>query len=181
MINIKHTLFIVLGLLIVTVVFIALKLNTATAAKTSTKKDGKKFNDWVVQCAPKDEKKKTSEYCLLTQQVNITQENEQKPLALFQLGYFGPEKELKMVQTLPLGVRLGTGTAIISSKKLIAPGAYTVCTQTGCQAIAPISDTDLKTLISTKEAAIAFMNSEGQQLTLPVSVTGMEKGLQYIK
>lgn len=176
-INIKQVSFVVLGLVIVTVIFALSKLNIATAAK----KDGKKFGDWIVSCTPENKKTKTPEVCLLSQQLNLTQEDKQQPIALFQVGYLGAEKELKMIQTLPLGVRLEAGTSIISSKKLIAPGKYTTCTQAGCQAVATISDADLKTLTSTKENSVAFMNLEGKQLTLPISIKGLEKGLKYIK
>lgn len=176
-INIKQVSFVIIGLVIVTIIFGLSKFNIATAAK----KDGKKFGDWVVSCTPGNKETKTPEVCLLSQQLNLTQEDKQQPIALFQVGYLGPEKELKMIQTLPLGVRLEAGTSIISSKKLIAPGKYTTCTQAGCQAVASISDADLKTLTSTKENSVAFMNLEGKQLTLPISIKGIEKGLKYIK
>lgn len=176
-INIKQISFVILGLVIVTALFAISRLNVATAAK----KDGKQFDDWVVTCTPEDEKTKSPEVCLLSQQLNITQDDKQQPLALFQIGYFGKEKELKMIQTLPLGLRLEAGTSIISSKKLIAPGKYTTCTQAGCQAVATITDADLKTLTSTQENSVAFMNLEGKQISWPISVKGLEKGLQYIK
>ena len=51
----------------------------------------------------------------------------------------------------------------ISSKKMIAPGKYTTCTQSGCQAVASISDTNLKTLISTK-ASRMFYASNGEPI-----------------
>ena len=176
--NIKQVTFVLLGLVVVTAIFAFSKLNSATAAK----KDGKKFDDWVVSCTPENKKTKTLELCLLSQQLNLTQEDKtQKPIALFQIGYLGSKKELKMIQTLPLGVRLEAGTSIISSKKLIAPGKYVTCTQAGCQAISLISDSDLNTLTSTKENSLAFMNLEGKQVALPISVKGLTKGLMYIK
>ena len=169
--------FVILGLVIISAIFALTKLNIATAAK----KDGKNFGDWVVSCTPKNEETKTPESCLLTQQVNITQEDKQQPIALFQIGYFGSEKELKLIQTLPLGVRLEAGTSIISSKKLIAPGKYTTCLNSGCNAVAPISEDDLKTMLANAENSIAFMNLEGKQIALPLSVKGLEKGLAFIK
>jgi len=120
--------------------------------------------------------------CLLNQQINVTQEDKtQQPVALFQIGYFGPKQELKLIQTLPLGVRIEAGTSIISSKKLIAPGKYTTCIAGGCQAVVPISNADLKALLSNSENVVAFMNLEGKQLSLPISIKGLEEGLSYIK
>jgi invasion protein IalB len=173
----KQIAFVILGLVLVTAIFAFSKLNSATAAKT----DGKKFEDWTVSCTPKDDKNNTPEICLLNLQLNITQEDKQQPIALFQIGYFGENKELKIIQTLPLGVRLEAGTSIISSKKLIAPGKYSTCTQAGCQAVAAISDAALETLTSTEENSVVFINLEGKQLTLPLSVKGLSKGLKYIK
>jgi len=176
--NTKQIAFVVIGLLIVSAVFTFSKLNMASAAKT----DGKKFDDWMVSCKPADEKTNTPEMCLLNQQVNVTQEDKtQQPMALYQIGYFGPQKELKLIQTLPLGIRIEAGTSIISSKKLIAPGKYTTCIASGCQAVVPLSDADLKALLSNSENAVAFMNLEGKQLTLPLSIKGLEEGLNYIK
>ena len=176
--NVKKISFVVFGLIIITAIFAFTQSNIATAAK----KNGKKFSDWSVSCTPADAKTKTPQACLLNQQVNVTQkDNKQQPLALFQIGYFGPKKELKLIETLPLGVRLEAGTSIISSKKLIIPGTYSTCLNSGCQAIASISDSDLKTLLANKENTVAFMNLEGEQLTLPISVKGLKKGLDYIK
>ncbi len=169
--------FVAIGLVIVTVVFTFSKLNIASAART----DGKKFEDWLVSCSPADEKTNTPEICLLNQQINITQEDKQQPVALFQIGYFGPDKELKLIETLPLGIRIEAGTSIISSKKLIAPGKYTTCIAGGCQAVVPLSDADIKALLSNSDNVVAFMNLEGKQLTLPISIKGLEEGLRYIK
>lgn len=176
--NAKQLTFVILGLLIVTAVFTFSKLNVASAAKT----DGKKFGDWQVACTPADEKTKTPEVCMLNQQINVTQEDKtQQPVALFQIGYFGPKQELKLIQTLPLGVRIEAGTSIISSKKLIAPGKYTTCIAGGCQAVVSLSNADLKALFSNSENVVAFMNLEGKQLSLPISIKGLEEGLNYLK
>jgi invasion protein IalB len=175
--NIKQISFVLFGLIIITAIFALTRLGTATAAK----QDGKKFDDWNVSCTPKDDKNETPETCMLTQQLNISQDDKQQPIALFQIGYFGEKKELKLVQTLPLGVSIQAGTSIISSKNLIAPGKYTTCLNNGCNAVASISDADLKTLLSNKDNSVAFMNLEGKQITLPLSIKGLEQGLKYIK
>ena len=176
-VNIKQVSFIVLGLIIVTVFFGLSQLGTATAAK----QDGKKFDDWNVSCTAKDDAVKTPEICILTQQLNISKDDKQQPIALFQIGYFGPKKELKLIQTLPLGINIQAGTSIVSSKNLISPGQYTTCVNSGCNAVASISDADLKTLLSNQDNAVAFMNLEGKQITLPLSTKGLEEGLKYIK
>ena len=175
--NIKQVVFVIVGLVIITAIFALTKLNTASADK----KDGTKFEDWVVACTPKNDETKTPETCVLSQQINITKDDKQQPIALFQIGYLGPKKELQLVQVLPLGINIEAGTSIISSKKLIAPGKYKTCLENGCTAVASISDADLKALFANGENSVAFMNLKGEQITLPMSVKGLEKGLNYIK
>lgn len=176
-INIKQISFVLFGLVFITVIFLLSKQNIATAAK----KDGKKFDDWIVSCTAKNDKNKTPRICLLTQQLNITQDDKPQPIALFQIGYFGEKKELKLIETLPLGVNIQAGTSIISSKKLISPGKYTTCLSSGCNAVASISEADLKILLSNKDNDIAFIDIEGKQVTFPFSTKGLKQGLKYIK
>ncbi len=80
-----------------------------------------------------------------------------------------------------IGIRLDSGTSIISSKKLITPGKFTVCNQSGCQSISDISEEDLKTILNTTENTVAFMNTEGKQVGIPFSIKGLSEGLKYIK
>lgn len=175
--NVKQAIFVVIGLAIISAVFIFTKPNSVEASK----QEGKKFDDWVVSCSKPDEKTKTPQLCFLIQQVNITKEDKQELIAIYQIGYFGSNKELKMIQTLPLGIRIEAGTSIVVSKNLVAPGKYSTCTALGCQAVAAISDADLKTILGSKEANLVFMNLDGQQVPLPLSTKGLEEGLKYIK
>ena len=181
-INIKQTIFIITGLAIISIAFLFSRLNYVQAAK----KEGTKFDDWVVTCLPKDAKNASSEQdCFLTQQVTTQQKDEkqkdvQQILAIYQIGY-GKDKVLRMIQILPLGVALQAGTSIVNSKNLIAPGKFTTCTQAGCQAIVVISDEDLKKILTNSENAVAFMNGEGKQVNLPLSNKGLQNGLDYLK
>jgi len=87
----RHMLFVILGIVAILVLFIFTKFNEATAAK----KDGTKFDDWTVACTAKNDETKTPEFCTLTQEVTLTQDDKQQTVALFQIGYFGEKKELK--------------------------------------------------------------------------------------
>ncbi len=175
--NVKRLAFVFLGLAIISIVFILMKHNSVEASS----KNGKKFEDWTVQCNKVDDKENSQEVCLLTQQINVTQDDKQQPLALYQIGYIGPKRELKMIQMLPLGVRLDAGTSIVSSKNLIAPGKFTICNQSGCQAVADISDADLKTIVNNNENTVVFMNAESKTISMPMSIKGLEKGLNFLK
>lgn len=144
-------------------------------------KDGKAFSDWVVKCTTSTDKK---QICFLQQSLNSTKDDKQQLLAMYQVGYFGSGKtrSLKMIQTIPTDVSITPGTSIISSKKLVAPGKYVSCTKDSCQAIADISDNDLKTILSSgSNPIVGFMNSVGQQVNLPFSTKGLEEGLKALK
>ncbi len=175
--GVQKLIFVFLGLVTMLCIFLLSKSTHVQASQ----KDGKKFEDWSVNCNKEDPKANISSVCLLSQQINITQDNTQQPLALYQIGYIGPQKELKLIITLPLGVRLDAGTSIISSKKLIAPGKFTVCTQSGCQAVSPVSEEDIKNILSSTDSTIAFMNMEGKQVAIPFSTKGLAEGLKFIK
>jgi invasion protein IalB len=175
--SVKKLIFVFSGLAVIVSAFLLTKSTYVQASQ----KDGKKFDDWSVSCTKEDTTTKVPSVCFLSQQVNITQDNVQQPLALYQIGYIGPKKELKLITTLPLGIRLDSGTSIISSKKLIAPGKFTVCTGSGCQAVSNLSEEDVKNILNTTENTIAFMNTEGKQITIPFSPKGLAEGLKYIK
>ena len=175
--SIQKLIFVFLGLAVIVAVFLLTKSTYVQASQ----KDGKKFDDWSVSCTKEDSKASIPAVCLLSQQINVTQDNTQQPLALYQIGYIGAQKELKLISTLPLGVRVDAGTSIISSNKLIVPGKFTVCTQSGCQAVADLSEEDLKTLLNSTENTVAFMNIEGKQVAIPFSTKGLAEGLKFIK
>ncbi len=178
-INVKQIFFVLTGLAIVTAFFLFMQHNNVEASK----KNGKKFDDWVVQCSEGDKENKIPAICLLTQQINAQDKDKQtqQVLGLYQIGYFGEKKELKMIETLPLGIRVDAGTSIVSSKKLIAPGKFTSCSTGGCQAVAEISNDDLKTILNNKENTVVFMNLQGSAVALPFSTKGLEAGLKFIK
>lgn len=144
-------------------------------------KEGQAFSDWVVKCTTNADKKRV---CFLTQALNSTKDDKQQVLAVYQIGYFdsGKTRSLKMIQIVPTDVSVAPGTSIISSKKLVAPGKYINCTKDSCQAIADISDNDLKTILSSDgNPIVGFMNSVGQQINLPFSTKGLEEGLKALK
>lgn len=173
--SVKKVIFISSGLLIITFLFFSTKISLGNVANIH----GKKFGDWVVECSKNEQSK--DEICILTQQVTIKQNDQQKPIALFQIGYFGPKKELKLIQTLPLGIRLDSGTSVISQKKLIAPGKFVTCTTNGCQSVSLLSEEDLSSINSTTENFVAFMGLDEKQTTLPISTKGLKEGLKNIR
>ena len=166
--------FILTGLVIIGTGFFVSKEHIAQAGS----KEGQKFDDWTVACS-KDEKKKQT--CLLTQQITVTKDDKAQIIAVYQIGYFGKDKTLKMIQIVPLGINLQIGTSIISGDKLIAPGKFAVCTTVGCQAVADISDNDLNTILSNAQNSLGLMGADGKQANISMSNKGLKEGLEAIK
>ncbi|MFY9589587.1 invasion associated locus B family protein [Rickettsia endosymbiont of Halotydeus destructor] len=172
----KKTLFVFVGLLFIGSGFLFGQPEKVDAA---SKEEKKKFGNWALSCIADDKKK---QICFLSQQVNnTTKGKEQEVLAMYQVGYFGQEKELKIIEILPANIQIPAGTSIISSTKLIAPGKYVNCTAGNCQAIAPLSQEDLKTILSNENNSIGVMNAEGKQVNFPLSKDGLEEGLKALK
>jgi invasion protein IalB len=178
MINyVKRSLFVTVGL---AVIGLGLFLGSPSRVDAAVK-EGQKFLDWAVNCTTAADKKQV---CFLSQTINSTKDDKQQVLAIYQMGYFGSGKtrSLKMIQIIPTDVSIAPGTLIISSKKLIAPGKYVNCTKDSCQALADISDNDLKTILSSNDnPSVGFMSSVGQQINLPFSTKGLEEGLKALK
>jgi invasion protein IalB len=178
-VNNKQITFAALGLALITVILASsIHFNIASAAK----EDGKTFGNWKVFCQ-KNLQGDKKEMCLLTQTLNVVnnETKEQQEFAIFQFGYWGDKKELKMVQSLPLGISIQAGTSLVSEKKLLAPGQYQTCISTKCNAVAAISDQDLNTILSGKENAVIFMSYNGKSISLPLDINGLKEGLDYIK
>lgn len=185
--NIKRLLFVTSGLIIIAASAFFYKSHYAEAAI----QEGKKFDDWVVGCTkiPHPDKPDTQiNQCFLTQSILLNQDNDkdqksdkQQVIAIYQIGYFGNDKTLTMIQILPLGIRVDAGTSIISSKDLLSTGRFSTCINTGCHAHAAISEEDLQKIMSSSENSVAYMNIQGKQVTIPLSTKGLEKGLAYLR
>ncbi|WP_341789502.1 invasion associated locus B family protein [Rickettsia endosymbiont of Polydrusus tereticollis] len=172
----KKTLFVFAGLLFIGGGFFFGQPGKVDAA---SKEEKKKFGNWSLNCSVDDKKK---QICFLSQQINNTiKGKEQEVLALYQVGNFGQEKEVKIVETLPANILIAPGTSIISGTQLIAPGKYVNCTLGNCQAVASISQSDLKTILSSDNNFVGVMTAEGKQVNFPLSKEGLEEGLKALK
>lgn len=172
----KKTLFVFAGLSLMAGGFLLGKPEGVNAA---SKEEPKKFGSWVLNCSTDAQKKQT---CLLTQQINNNiKDKEQEILAIYNIGYFGQEKDLKIVEVVPANIQVAPGTSIVSGTKLIAPGKYVTCTAGSCQAVATISQSDLKTILANDNNSIALMNIEGKQINFPLSKDGLEEGVKALK
>lgn len=174
--NIKKISFILLGLAVIVSVFFFSKNGMVHASK----KDGEKFEDWIVSCVKKDEKS-SSQSCFLVQQLDMEKDGKKNTIAVYQFGYVGEKNSLVMIQTVPLMVNLENGTNLIADKNPLIQGKYQFCGSNGCQAVSKISSSDLQKLLSSKELSVSIVDVSGQTISLPMSSNGLKKGLEYIK
>lgn len=171
--SLKKAIFIISGLTIIGLGFFFSKYNIVQASL----KEGQKFDDWSVSCT-NDENKK--QICLLNQQTQITKGDKIEILSAYQIGYIGKDKKLMMVQILPLGSMLQSGTTLLSDKKLLAPGKYSFCNAQGCQAFAELSKEDLKQIITGSSNFVSYINYEGKQVSVPLSNKGLKEAIDAL-
>jgi len=174
----KKILFTLSGLAIVTLIV----LFSRTYSAHANMKEGERFGDWVVGCE-KDEKNK--QVCFLSQVLTSKNEKDEKNpqhIATFRVGYFGKAKEVKMLQILPFGTSLQSGTSIILGKDMIiAPGKFTNCQAFGCIAVADLTKQDIDAIANATESYVGIISIEGKQINITMSAKGLKEGLAALK
>jgi len=174
----KKLLFTLSGLAIITLIVLFARTYNVHAST----KEGERFGDWVIGCE-KDEKNK--QLCFLSQVLttkNDKDENNPQHVATFRMGYLGKSKDIKMLQILPFGANLQSGTSIILGKDMIiAPGKFTTCQAFGCIAVADLTKQDLDSMINATEAFIGIISVEGKQINITLSTKGLKEGLAALK
>ncbi len=145
-------------------------------------KEGEKFGDWFVGC---EKGEKNKQVCFLTQVLTSKNEKDEKNpqhIATFRIGYMGKTKDIKMLQILPFGINLQTGTSIILGKDmLIAPGKFTTCQAFGCIAVADLTKQDIDAMVGSTEAYVGVITIEGKQININLSPKGLKEGLAALK
>ncbi|MDF2965601.1 MAG: hypothetical protein K0Q51_989 [Rickettsiaceae bacterium] len=171
----KRSIFVTLGLACV-VVLILIGRNSSIYAAV---KDGARFEDWGVVCE-KDESSsaKNKKVCYLSQSLN----KDDKRVAEFKIGFFGPEKRLQMIQILPLGVNLNAGSAVLVEQEVLASGKFFACYNYGCLSVADLNADVLKKLYSKSESFVGVVIADAnKQVNFKFSTKGLKKGIEALK
>lgn len=166
------TLFVFLFLLTSLLVFSFFKADAAI-------KDGQQFGDWAASCKENKDKKST---CHFFQSLEAKDESKRK-IASFKIGYFGSDS-LKIVEILPFGTNLQSGTAIISddqNERLLAKGQFVTCHEYGCVAHAELSEEDLNIILNAQTNYVRIMSMEGKLINIPISNKGLAEAIQSLK
>lgn len=170
----KKTLYTITGLAIIaTSLFFGYPSSVKAVAKR-----GQIFGDWAI--AHSIDEKQQPVYSL-TQQLTTTRDGKDEIIVIYRIGYFGKDQKLSMIQSLPLDISILPGTAIISAKKLIAPGKYFSCNSEICSAFAEISADELQIMLANDDNSLVFVNLAGAQVVLPISNKGLKDGLKALK
>jgi invasion protein IalB len=151
------------------------------AAKNTKESENKKFGDWILACDKNVNSKK--DVCLLKQQIIVTKEDKkQEILAFYQIGYFGKDNIIRMMQIFPLSdIYIPIGTMIFTDATPSSKGQYAICASSNCQALAEILPSEIESMVSAKEVKLIIMNSAMQQVAYPLSVKGLKEGLAHLK
>ena len=170
--TVRKILFVLSGIGLATVLALLGKTYYAEAKV----KEGQKFDDWGVACAKENDKN----VCFLSQVLTSKEDTKQR-IAEFRIGYFDG-KTLKMIQILPFGVNLQSGTSIISDTKLIAPGKFTTCQQFGCIAVVDdFTQEAIDQILSAEKNSVGIISAEGKQINVELSNKGLKEGLEALK
>lgn len=142
-------------------------------------KNGAKFGQWIVVCEEqKIDDKKTETVCSLAQE---TVNEDKKVVTSSRVQYNAKDKNLQFVYSLPLGVALKPGAAIVADKELYLPANFISCFSSGCLAVAELKNEDLQKIVKAKETAIGFMLYNGQTVNVPLNTDGLERGIAALK
>lgn len=162
-------------------------------------KEGQRFGDWEVIYL---EHKEMGKLCTLTQRVTMENkvmkisgreffdftssmgeilDNGFKLLATYQITYF--ENSLIMLQIVPSQVNTKIATSIIHNHQNIAEGKFYACNENICTAIAEISDSSLKSLLSVPDKInlLSVVTKEGAEVAFPLSAKGLKDGLKELQ
>lgn len=194
-ISIKKTVFTLSGLAVIALIV----MFGRTYEVSAEVKAGQTFGDWAVIC----EKEGKKDVCFLSQVLTSKEEAKDKNkkseatvqrVAEFRVGSFvGPKddskdnsgvaSDLKMIQVLPFGTSLQSGTSIILSKDktTIAPAKFTTCQPFGCIAVVDLKGDINKLLTAEGDIFVGIMTIEGKQINIPLSTKGLKEGLVALK
>lgn len=147
-------------------------------ASANTQKEEKKFGDWKVICSKNKDGKK--EKCYAENIVTTKKDDKEVIIATYKIET-NTNKDFKLIQILPLGTNLQSGTAVIADSRMVAPGKFVYCLNEGCIALAEMQKADLDIILASNSAAVGILSAEGGQANIPFSSTGLKDAIEELK
>jgi len=133
------------------------------------------FKDWASRC---DKTAAGVKICYIYQNL-LLKTNKQRLLNLT-VGYFGKDKTPTALFTLPLGVSLPGGVSIKIDKRKKVRIRYERCDKSGCIAPLVLRDEQLKAMQTGLKAKVAFFDTRGREISIPVSLLGFTSGFKSL-
>ncbi len=133
------------------------------------------FKDWALRC---DKSAEAVKVCYIYQ--NLLLKTSKQRLLNLAVGYFGKDKTPTALFTLPLGVSLPGGVSIkIDTRKKVRI-RYERCDKSGCLAPLVLRDEELKAMQTGLKANVAFFDTRGREISIPVSLLGFTSGFKSL-
>lgn len=144
----------------------------SNAAAQSAPPGVEQFGDWGVTCPP--EGSNMPKICTMVQVVSATPEGQSESMLLMRasLALVGPDRTPAISIQVPLGVLLPAGIAVKIDEGEPLGMPYRLCGQDGCRAVLPVQAETLAAMKAGAEARVAFMDATGEQIVVPMSLTG---------
>jgi invasion protein IalB len=135
------------------------------------------FGDWGKQCQSSQEGK---EVCFIFQ--NASSKEDGKTVSSIKIAYKPGEDTLLIVATLPLGVLLPPGAALVLEEQEPLNMPFLTCATDGCTTVGTTLPKDLVAAMKKGDmASVRVATFNKQVVGLPVSLKGFTKGLEAIK
>lgn len=145
--------------------------------------ENQKFGDWTMHCK-NNEPSKDGELitkCSISQ--TLASRNEEKSkIASLKLRYSN-DGILKLIEVLPFGIKIQSGSYIISGSndpKPLASAEIVTCYDYGCIARIDLSQEDINSITNSDNNVLRLTAVDGQLVDIPFSNKGLKEALSEL-
>ena len=140
--------------------------------------NGKTFQDWTVHC-DESAKAMVANGCLIVQ--NVVHNESQRPVMIVAIGFVNEEQMPAAVFTLPLGVRIPPGVAVVIDQNEPLRLPYSWCLPDGCKVRLLLDEPKLASFKAGIGGSLTFQQASGQAVSLPFSLKGFTAALASLQ
>lgn len=150
------------------------------AYASSKESNDQKFGDWTMSCKKKGDDANSK--CFISQTLESKDDPKNK-IANLKLRY-SKEGNLKIIETLPFGIKIQSGAHIISGGRddsPIAEGEFVTCHDYGCIAHAILDEEEMNFIIHSDKNVLRVSSMEGKLVNIPFSNKGLKEALDALQ
>ncbi|MCB9990858.1 MAG: invasion associated locus B family protein [Rhodospirillales bacterium] len=170
---IRHKMKFICTILVALAMTAALGLSGTPVASQEPQATPAPGSAWTVRCQEQDKG-----HCEIFQRLVVQETG--KRMAEFAIGFPEDKKTARGVMILPLGILLTDGVQMQIDDQQPFKFKVRFCTNDGCFAYLNLNDAVLGMLQKGNKATIRFKSMQGQEIDLPISLSGFTKALQEI-